>query len=170
MHLLLEDNKMLTKLLPEQISKFWDIISYAVENSLPPTVGEHPDKINRILSSCLCGGLDVWASYDKHEDVIKFEGIVLTKILYDDASYTRSLLIYCLYGYEEVNKESWSRGLKALLKYAKKKECSKISAYTNSKYLIKLAENLGAASSYTYISFDVNELIKKINLLEESDV
>lgn len=158
---------MLTKLLPEQISKFWDIISYAVENSLPPTVGEHPDKMNRILSSCLSGRIEVWASYNRHEDVIKFEGIVLTRILVDDASYTRSLLIYCLYGYEEVNKESWSRGLKALLKYARSKECSKISAYTNSKYLVKLAENLGASSSYTYISFDVDELHKKFILLEE---
>lgn len=158
---------MLTRLLPEQISKFWDIISYAVEQSLPPTVGEHPDKMNRILSSCLSGRIEVWASYNRHEDVIKFEGIVLTRILVDDASYTRSLLIYCLYGYEEVNKESWSRGLKALLKYARSKECSKISAYTNSKYLVKLAENLGASSSYTYISFDVDELHKKFILLEE---
>lgn len=158
---------MLTRLLPEQISKFWDIISYAVEQSLPPTVGEHPDKMNRILSSCLSGRIEVWASYNRHKDVIKFEGIVLTRILVDDASYTRSLLIYCLYGYEEVNKESWSRGLKALLKYARSKECSKISAYTNSKYLVKLAENLGASSSYTYISFDVDELHKKFILLEE---
>lgn len=157
---------MLTKLLPEQISKFWDIISYAVENSLPPTIGEHPDKMNRILSSCLCGRIEVWASYNRHEDAIKFEGIVLTRILVDDASYTRSLLIYCLYGYEEVKKESWSRGLKALLKYAKVKNCSKISAYTSSKYLVQLAEKLGASSSYTYISFDVNELIKKFNNLD----
>ena len=160
---------MITKLLPDQISKFWDIISYAIENSLPPTVGEHPDKMNRILSSCLCGRLEVWASYNKSEDIIKFEGIVLTRIVFDDSSYTRNLLIYCLYGYEDVNKESWSKGLMALLKYARKKRCSKISAYTDSEYIIKLAENLGASSAYTYLSFDINELIKKFNNLEESD-
>lgn len=158
---------MLTKLLPDQISKFWDIISYAVENSLPPTVGEHPDKMNRILSSCLCGRIEVWASYNRQDDIIKFEGIVLTRILFDDASYTKSLLIYCLYGYEEFNKESWFGGLKALLKYARSKNCSKISAYTNSKYLVKLVDSLGANTAYTYISFDVNEIIKKFNNLEE---
>ena len=161
---------MLTKLLPDQISKFWDIISYAVENSLPPTVDEHPDKMNRILSSCLSGKLEVWASYNKSEDVVKFEGIMITRIVFDDASYTRNLLMYCLYGYEDVDKESWSKGLMALLKYAKKKGCSRISAYTNIEYMVKLAESLGANTAYTYISWEVNELIKKFNYLEESDV
>jgi len=97
---------MLTKLLPDQISNFWDIIKYSVEESLPPIVGDHPDKMNRILSSLLCGKSECWASYNRQGDNTKFEGIVLTKMLYDDASDTRNLLIYCLYGYEEVNKES----------------------------------------------------------------
>ncbi len=159
---------MITKLLPEQISKFWDIISYAVENSLPPIVDEHPDKMNRILSSCLSGRLEVWASYNKSEDVVKFEGIVLTRIVFDDSSYTKNLLMYCLYGYEDVDKESWSKGLIALLKYAKKKGCSSISAYTNIEYMVKLAESLGANTTYTYISFDVNELTRRYNEKEFS--
>lgn len=156
---------MLTKLLPDQISKFWDVIKYAVEQSLPPTVGEHPDKMNRILSSALCGKVDVWVSYTKKESS-RFEGIVLTRILYDDASETRNLLIYCLYGYGDVSSESWIEGLGAIAKYAKARKCSSVIAYTDIPYVIDLAKKLGAESSYTFITFDVNKIVQKINELE----
>jgi len=153
---------MLTKLLPDQISKFWPIVKYAVEQSLPPVVGEHPDKMNRILSSALCNHIDVWVSYTKGEDN-KFEGIVLTEILYDEASGTKNLLIYCLYGYDLVSNESWMQGLVNLVKYAKAKQCNQIVAYTKEEVIIKLVKRLGGETDYTFISFDVDKIIKSLN-------
>lgn len=158
---------MLTQLLPDQISRFWDVISYAVEQSLPPIAGEHPDRMNRILSSALSGKIDVWASYNKSEEVNKFEGIALTKILYDDASNTRNLLIYCIYGYSDVNNKSWIEGLQAILKYAKKERCTQIVAYTDLPNIVKLVERLGGETKYTFLSFNVNKIIKQFNELEE---
>ncbi len=142
---------MLTKLLPDQISKFWDVIKFAVEQSLPPIAHDHPDKMNRILSSLLCGKTDCWVSHKSE----KFESVMLTKILYDDASNTRNLLIYCLYGYEIMNNESWSSGLETLLKYAKGKKCNQIISYTELPNMIELANKLGAETKYTFISFDI---------------
>jgi len=84
-------------------------------------------------------------------------------MLYDDASDTRNLLIYCLYGYEEVNKESWLDGIKALTKYAKSKKCNQIIAYTEYDYIINIVKSLGAETKFTFLSFDVNETIRKIN-------
>jgi len=156
---------MLTKLLPDQISKFWDIIKYAVEQSLPPIVGDHPDKMNRILSSLLSGGLDCWASYEKGE-VNKFECILLTKFLYDDSSDTRNLLIYCIYGYNQISKKSWESGLVTLLNYAKGNMCNQIVAYTDIPHIVKISENLGAEDSYTFITFNVNKTVQKLNSLE----
>lgn len=153
MHQLRED-KMLTKLLPEQISKFWDIIKYAVEQSLPPIVGEHPDKMNRILASALSGKVEVWASYTKG-DTNKFEGIVLTELLFDDVSQTRNLLIYCLYGYTDVNEGSWLHGIQKLGEYAKSRKCSRVVAYSDVPYIIELASKLGAETKYTFISFNL---------------
>ena len=150
---------MLTRLLPEQISKFWDIIKFAIEQSLPPIVGEHPDKMNRILSSALSGGTEVWASHEGH----KFEGIVLTKILYDDASGTKNLLIYCLYGYSEVDNKSWLKGLNTLAKYAKARGCTQIVAYTDVPYIVEIVNNLGGEAKYTFLSFNINEIVRKLN-------
>jgi hypothetical protein len=158
---------MLTKLLPEQIAKFWDIIKYAIEQSLPPIVSEHPDKMNRILSSALSGGVDVWASYTKKEDNVKFEGIVLTRVLHDDVSDTRNLLIYCIYGYQIVDKSSWIHALEMLVKYAISKKCLQIIAYTEFPYIVGIAQHLGADTRYTFISFKVDEIVQNLNGLRE---
>lgn len=150
---------MLTRLLPEQISDFWDIIKYAIEESLPPTVDEHPDKMNRILSSALSGGLDIWASYERAEEGVKFEGIIVTKINFDDASGTRSMLMYCLYGYADAAEGTWMEGLTILAKYAKSRKCSRITAYTSIPYMIALADKLGANTKYTFISWDLSKIV-----------
>jgi len=159
---------MLTKLLPDQISRFWDVISYAVQQSLPPTVGENPNKMNRILTSALSGKIAVWASYVKGE-VNKFEGIVLTKILYDDSSDTKNLLIYCIYGYSDVGKESYLEGIFALSKYAKAQGCQQVVGYTNVGFVVDLVKALGGDVSYTFLSFDVNKIIKSFKQLENKD-
>lgn len=154
---------MLTKLLPDQISEFWNIIKYSIEQSLPPVVGEHPNKMNNILISAMEGSIDVWASYNRGEGTNKFEGIVLTEVLYDRPSRTRNLLIYCLYGYESVDKESWQDGLTTLTKYADGKKCSQIIAYTDVQMIVDIVNQLGGEAKYTFISFDVNKIIKSFN-------
>lgn len=143
---------MLTKLLPDQISTFWDIIKYAIEESLPPVVDESPDKMNKILTSLLCGRAQCWASYEREEGSARFEGIVITKILLDDVSDTKNLLIYCLYGYEEVNKESWNKGFKTLVKFAMAQGCSRIIGYSDVPLILRLVERLGGETKYTFIS------------------
>jgi hypothetical protein len=150
---------MLVKLIPEQISRHWDIIKYGIEESLPPVVGSHPDRMNRILSSALCGTLDVWVSYLRMSETVRLEAVVVTKILYDDSSNTKNLLIYCLYGYEAIDNNSWTDGFKTLLKYAKAIGCSRIVAYTEYGYIVKLFKELGGEAKYTFLSYDTNKLI-----------
>ena len=146
---------MLTKLLPDQISKFWPIIRYAVEQSLPPMLGEHPDKTNRLLAACLSGSLEVWASYIRREEDVKFEAILVTQILYDDASNMKNLLLYCVYGYTVINEESWAEGYKTISKYAKAQGCSMIVAYSANEHIVELAKSFGADTSFTFISIKI---------------
>ena len=148
---------MLNKMLPDQVAKFWDIIKYAVEQSLPPVVGENPNKMNRILAAALSDRIDVWASYTRIGEQTKFEGIVLTKILYDDCSDTSNLLIYCIYGYEAVSKQSWPEALMTLIKYAKAKNCQQVIAYTEFPYIVEIAHRIGADVRFTFLSFDVSK-------------
>ena len=145
---------MLTKLLPDQISTFWPVIKYAVEQSLPPTVGEHPDKMNRMLSAMLRGDLEVWASYQQPER--KFEAIVVTQILYDDASNMKNLLLYCVYGYIKISDSSWIEAWEAMNKYAASLGCKKIVCYSSNPFIIQQAKLFGGDTSFTFISFPIS--------------
>jgi len=155
---------MLTQLIPDQVSKFWDVIKYGIEESLPPIVSEHPDRMNRILSSLLCYKIQCWVSYTR-SDTTKFEGLVLTRVLYDDATDTRNLLIYCLYGYNETNAQTWTDGLLSLAKYAQSKRCNRIIAYSDVPYIVSLVEKLGGEAKYTFLSFDTKQTVQNLNNL-----
>ena len=156
---------MLTQLLPDQISKFWDIIKYALEQSLPPIAGDHPDKMNRLLSSMLSGKTQCWASYIRNEEGAKSEGIVVTQILYDDPSNTKNLLIYSIYGYNLVDKGTWLKALTTLVKYSKSQGCTQVVAYTDVPHLVEKAKSLGGDTSHTFISFNINKIVEKLNTL-----
>lgn len=158
---------MLTRLMPDQVAKFWDVIKYAVEEAMPPMVGAHIDRLNRILSSILSGRTTCWAYYRKEEDKVIFEGICLTQFLYDEASHTKNLLLYCVYGYEESSDMSWNEAFVVLAKYAKYHKCNEIVGYTNVKHLIERAKKMGGNTDYTFISFNINKVVKFINGLEE---
>lgn len=154
-HLHLEDNKggeMLTKLLPEQVSKFWPVIKYSIEQALPPLVEEHPDKMNRLLSSALVGDLDVWASYVKEEGGNRFEAIVTTRFLYDNSSDTKSMLLYTIFAYDKTSSQSWMEGYETLKKYALANKCKRLIAYSASEAVINIAKAFGADTEYTFIS------------------
>lgn len=142
---------MLTKLMPDQIANLWNIIKYAVEESLPPIANESSNKMNNILTALLCGNALCWVSYTKSEGESKFEGLVITKITYDDISNTKSLLIYCLYGFEVASKRSWTDGMKALVKFAASQGCSNITAYSEDPSIISLVERLGGETKYRFI-------------------
>ena len=153
---------MLTKLLPEQVSAFWDIIKFSVEESLPPIVGENPDKMNRILTSILSGKTQCWASYRRDEEIPIFEGICLTRIIYDDASDTKNLLIYTVYGYEKTIEESWMNAFLSVSKYAVAEGCSQVVAYTSVPYIVEKAKMYGANTDFTFVTFNIKSTVKKI--------
>ena len=142
---------MLTKLLPDQIASFWNVIKYAIEDSIPPTATWTPNMTNKILSSLLCGKSHCWISYVKGEQR-KLEGVVVTQVLYDDISDTRNLLIYCLCSYDGFRESSWSNGLKALVKFAASRNCKNIVAYTDVPNIIKMVKKLGGETNQTFIS------------------
>jgi hypothetical protein len=144
---------MVNKLLPDQISKFWPIIKYAVEQSLPPIVIDHPDKLNRILAATLSGKLEVWASYKHLKDgTIKFNGIVITQILYDEITLLKSLLIYSVYAYEDTSYDTWSEAYNSIGKYAKSQGCVRFVAYVSAPSVLKIVHRLGGDTSFTFIS------------------
>ena len=148
---------MLTKLLPDQIAKFWDIIKYAVENSMPPTANWTPNMSSKVLTSLLCGKSQCWISYIMKEDQRILEGVVVTEILHDHVSDTKNLLIYCIHGYSESQKSSWLDGLKTLVKFAASRRCKNIVGYTDVPSIINIVKRFGGETEFTFVSLPLSK-------------
>lgn len=157
---------MINKLLPEQISNLWDIIKYAIEESLPPIVTKNQDSMNRILASLLSGKMSCWISYTKGEKESKFDAVILTKIIFDDATYTKNLLLYSVYGYTKMEPRHWMEGFAFMSKYALAQGCDRLIAYTEVPYLIEMAKQYDAEMQ-TFISFDIKKSVQILNKLSE---
>ena len=154
-----------TKLLPEQVTVFWNVVKFAIEQSLPPIAINDPEATNRILSSILCKKTEVWAEYVKgEEEGNKFECIFLTQFVYDEPSDTKNLLIYSLYGYDEIDSGSWARALITMVKYAKEKKCNQIVAYSSVPRVIEMAKSVGWNTDFTFLSGNVSEMAERFNI------
>lgn len=144
---------MLIKLLPEQVSKHWNDVKWAIEQSLPPIVGMQSDRMSNILTAILTEELVVWISVEKRTSENVITGLVVTSLLFDKPSGTKSLLIYCIYGYSNSTAESWKGGFETLRKYGVGKSCNRIIGYTDVNSIIKFAQGVGAETRYTLVSF-----------------
>ena len=140
--------------MPEQVAEHWEQLEYAIAKSLPPTVGEETDKMNNILLALLDSRMDAWVSFSAKGDGTKVSGFMITQVLNDTASKTKSLLIYCLYGYDDVDKMEWIEGLKTLKKYKDSLGCRRVLAYTDIPYMIELAKEFGANTDYTFVFWE----------------
>jgi len=159
---------MINRLLPEQISNFWNVIKYAIEQSLPPFVTRHSDSMNRILSSLLSGKTSCWASYERGGEGSKFNAIVLTKILYDDTSHTKNLLLYSVYGYTQIEPKFWMEGFAFFSKHAIAQGCDRLVAYTDVPFLIEMAKAY-EAEMQTFISFNIKKTVEILRCLENQN-
>lgn len=147
---------MLVQLSLEQVAKFWDVVKYSIEESLPPIAGESPGRMNDILASLLSGAMQCWVSYDK-ENTNRFEGVVVTEIIGDQRDRSRALLVYSLYGYSEVSDGSWAEGYNALSKWARSEGCGRMIGYTSNEKVIRTVRSLGGNADYTFVSLPTKE-------------
>ncbi len=145
---------MLIKLMPEQIVRYWDFFKVGFEKSLPPIVGESPDRMNGILESLLIGGLTMWISFRKDAEV-EATGFIVTQIITDQPSKTNSCLLYAIYSPDGFTFEEWKEGFEGITKYAKSRDCNRLIAYSNHEAILKRAIQFGGDTSYRFISIDL---------------
>jgi hypothetical protein len=150
---------MLLQLQPEQVSKYWDAIKFALIDGLPPHEERTPETLNYILEALIVKDMICWASVIELEEMkYKLEGIVITQMLKDASTKTKNLLIYLVYSFEKDSKfASWVDGLDLIKKYARSIECTNIVAYTRNKQLAAFVSRMGGDSSWMFLKMPVGE-------------
>jgi len=149
---------VLTRLTPSQASANWDRIKETIRSSLPPAIVYDESIVADVLEAVLQERAQVWVL---HTQVVKegkseIEAIILTTVVEDWLTKSRTLLIYSLYGFfADNNQKDWAEALDGLRKYARSRGCEAITAYSDNMAAIRLAERLGGNASYRYIVLEV---------------
>lgn len=141
---------MLVSLLPNQVTAHWEEISHSIESALPPIANEN-EKMSNILSAILLGKIVCWVSIRNE----KINAVVTTRILDDDVTEVKSLLVYTIFTMDGANEIDWIEGFETLKKYAKSKGCSRVIGYSEFDSIVARMKSLGADVRYRFISFDI---------------
>jgi len=140
---------MVQQIMPEQIPKFWEAAKDLIEDTIPDIHGESPQKMNNILSKLLDGSMILWVTFDGVKR--KTNGLFITKVIEDDITEVKSLLMYAGHSYYSVGPETWMEGWEAMSKYGKNLGCKRMLVYTDVPFLIEQAKKFGGTTSYTFL-------------------
>ena len=148
---------MLLRMLPEQVARYWDSIKTNIETALPPIAGDNKERLNNILASILAGRIVCWFSFRKLEDnKIQPTGLVTTQVIVDEATLTKSLLIYTLHSPDDsLGEDGWREGYEALKEYGRSVGCDRVTAYSDDPRIIAMTERFGGNADYRFISVPI---------------
>jgi hypothetical protein len=144
----------LLQMMPDQAMHYWDVLRDYIEQSLPPyAASEH--SLLRIQEDILVGNIQCWIFLCGTPDAINAKAFITTRIVTDESTLTRNLLIFTFTANEHLTDDEYRSGYESLIKFASSRKCSKMIAYSNVDKVVKLAAQLGADCSYRFMSFDV---------------
>ena len=105
---------MLIKLLPAQISKYWNLIGHAIEVAAPPTAHCSPGRMNNILQALLEDRMQGWLAVEQATNGNeKAVGVVVTTVTEETCSGLKNFLVYAVFSYSSnvVSLQIWRDGL-----------------------------------------------------------
>lgn len=143
---------IIVKLLPDQVSKLWDSVRYAIMSSIAPIIDPTPENMQTILCQLLKGDMQCWCVYSEGKEIY---GYWTTSISVDINTQYRTMILYSLFAYKQWSKEIWDQAYDALDKFAVANDCKRIAAYSSNPTAISVAGRYGFSKDYTYLVKDV---------------
>ena len=151
---------MLIQMLPDQISKQWDVIWPAIEVSLPHTGVKDASSSSNILESMLRNMMQCWVYEGEGGEKVL---LVTTAFVSDVGTRSRNLLIYSIYSYTKITDEIVGIGMKTLKGFASKNKCHNIIAYTNYQRIIDMFSVNGGKVDSVLLRVEVNGEFESIH-------
>ncbi len=135
------------RLLPEQISRHWELIHEVLENINMSGTPFDQEIVTRIAEKLISGQVQCWVV---NEDK-KLAAFVFTAIIVDSVLGLKNLLLIGIYSLELAQSLNiWKKGLMTLQKYAQGNSCKNIVFYTNIPELIQIANKFGANTEFVF--------------------
>ena len=141
---------MLKKLNRQQIKSHWSELKLAVMAAFP----RHPRNVNvwmnTLFEMLLKDDAAYWVGLNGSGGIVMS---CVTTFIADPCTGEKHLLIYSLYGYQQIPEEVWDSGPKILSEYAKDCGCTAVVAYSEAARVIKQTEKFGADVNTRYIQW-----------------
>jgi hypothetical protein len=142
------------RLLPDQIMDHWHFISDAMRRAYPPVAEATNESMLRVQEQFLLGEMDCWFGVDSLNapDIV---AVMTTKVVNEEISGTKNMLIFSVTTYQPHNQELWTDGYNTLRAYALSKGCRKIISFSNDLRVLSIARQLGADVDWNLIQLDI---------------
>ena len=148
---------VLLRLQPGQISKYWDVVRYTLAVSVPPITKLTDRYFVKCLEALLAGKMQAWVFLEKVVST-KINAMVVTEIIGDPISGTKSLLVYAGTTFEvDPNLKEWKGATIKLMRFGKANNCVTMTSYVNNPRLMEIYKKLGICSEYFFVEIDLNK-------------
>jgi hypothetical protein len=148
---------VLLRLLPDQISRYWDVVRYALAVSHPPTIRITDRYFVKCLEMMLAGRMQCWVVLRNLQDK-RIYAVLATEIVKHYISGEKTLLVFAGTTFEvEVNMKEWRGNLLKLMKFGKANGCSTLSSFVSNPRLMELYKQIGLKEIASYTEVDLNK-------------
>lgn len=141
---------MLIKLLPAQIPVFWDSIKFACKVADIVEEKDYQSYYNELLHSLLSEKAQCWVRLNEER---KLELLLITRILSDKGIDKKYLFLQCLYVFDRVAEEVWSKEFLFIKAFAEVEKCNQISFDSRNPRIWEIAQAVGFKERYRHFVF-----------------
>jgi len=151
---------MIVRLMPEQVSGFWNLIKTGVIDIGNRMTPGNWNIANNVFNRCLAGLMQIWLCSEELEGKPNFVGFFITAIETDKIDDSRNLNISYTYAFKTVSDELIKEAVEVVNKYAKEDKCNNITFVSLNSKVDIMAEKAwpGKLKKLTSFSIRVEDL------------
>jgi hypothetical protein len=143
---------MFIRLPPDQIPRMWENIKFAISRTGDISEKDRPLYLNRLLHALLSDR--AWCIVRMSEDR-ELLGMGILRLMASDITGENTIFIESVYSFAHIPMNLWKEVLEITTKYAKKENCSKITAYSSNPKIFEIAKELGFNERYRYFEMEI---------------
>ena len=145
---------VLVRLIDQQIADHWDVIKFAMKESLPPTAEDTEEIYNNLLQALLLGKMQCWTPMEGAE-LKQFRTLITTHLVDDSLSQTKNLILYTAYAFVPISDEDGVAIYKGLAAFGKANKCNRVIGLTNNIRMAQWLTKHGMKEEWRYFTFDL---------------
>ena len=139
---------------PSQIVLFWDLIKYSCKNADMVQPQNYQIYFNELLHALLSDKAQCFVRLSEDRKII---AVLITRIIGNKITGEKSLLLQSMYSFKVVPQEIWEDNFNALLNFATKKDCKKITFDTSNKIIADRCLKIGCKEITRTYEYNIGE-------------